>query len=164
MCGLIKPLLIYPKRMLKPARWNNGCDGITFCVLNSGNLWSMLTYSNDLATVGFVLIYCMWHFSWHLFHLDVTLHDINSDSAERIDRYCGVVLWDVEWPDRLISVVVSSIVQEHRLNWLLILAVTSVGCPVNNLWGLLSIQWLLPRDSGHNVGWLSFKAKFILFQ
>lgn len=34
---------------------------------------------------GAVLSYCMWHFRWHLFHLDVTPHDINSDSAAGID-------------------------------------------------------------------------------
>lgn len=38
------------------------------------------------------LIYSTWHFRWHLFHLDVILHDINSDLAARIN--IAVLFWE----------------------------------------------------------------------
>lgn len=63
-------------------------------------------FCNALAAAGFVPVYCTWHFRWHLFHLGVTLHDINSDSAARID--IAVLFWETrgrtDMSDRLISV------------------------------------------------------------
>lgn len=38
------------------------------------------------------LIYSPWHFRWHSFHLDVILHDINSDLAARIN--IAVLFWE----------------------------------------------------------------------
>lgn len=129
-----------------PAYWNNGCNSITPCVLsvNAGNLGGVCFILMIRGRRGVVLIYRTWHFRWHLFHLDVTPHDINSDSSGE-NRYHGIVRGErggelTSWSLLHVLYCPGAPSKIMFLSSFLMCAdeaATSVWCTVKNGWSLL---------------------------
>lgn len=107
----------------------------------------------------------MWHFRWHLSHLDVTPHDINSNWAARIDIV--VLFWEergelTSWS--LLHILycpeergeIMSLLPRDMCRW---------GCHICVMYckealGLLTEQRLLGRGSGHTAGYHSLLYSF----
>lgn len=118
------------------------------------------------------LIYSPWHFRWHSFHLDVILHDINSDLAARIN--IAVLFWETSreqtsWTllHNLHYPAAQRIKRKKMLQFFFQIctdeAATCVWCTVKNVlqfvnWTAIVIRWFGPQFR------LSFLAIFSLFQ